>query len=136
MTAQRNKMTTQYAALPLSRRRALASAASVDPRTLARYLDGNRVSSLASERIERALRDAGLTHLVRGDEALATGPRSTAAAATVRRLAVAHGVDPRSILRELREPGSVRGAAGDRAREAVRKLQDLPHTTEKQGETS
>jgi hypothetical protein len=36
---------------------------------------------------------------------------------------LAHDVDPRSILRELREPGSVRGAAGDRCREALRAYQ-------------
>jgi|HubBroStandDraft_2_1064218.scaffolds.fasta_scaffold359949_2 hypothetical protein len=41
------------------------------------------------------------------------------ATATLRRLSVAHDVDPRSILRELREPGSVRGMAGERARNAV-----------------
>jgi hypothetical protein len=40
-------------------------------------------------------------------------------AATLRRLAVTHDVDPRSILRELREPGGVRGMAGARARAAV-----------------
>ncbi|HEY6357725.1 MAG TPA: hypothetical protein VIX35_05750 [Vicinamibacterales bacterium] len=39
--------------------------------------------------------------------------------ATLRRLSAAHDVDPRSILRELREPGSVRGMAGERARRAV-----------------
>lgn len=135
MKAQRNKMATQYVALPLSRRRAVASAASVDPRTLGRYLDGNRVSSLAAERIERALRDAGLTHLVRHGEARTTGEQS-ADAATVRRLAVAHDIDPRSILRELREPGSVRGMAGERAREAVRELQQSTHPTKPTGETS
>jgi carbamoylphosphate synthase small subunit len=43
----------------------------------------------------------------------------TIAAATLRRLAAVHDVDPRSILRELREPGSVRGMAGERARKAV-----------------
>lgn len=37
----------------------------------------------------------------------------------LRRLAVAHDVDPRSIVRELREPWSVRGMAGERARAAV-----------------
>jgi hypothetical protein len=42
--------------------------------------------------------------------------------ATLRRLAVAHDVDPRSIVRELRQPGSVRGMAGARARAAVREL--------------
>ena len=41
-------------------------------------------------------------------------------AATLRRLSAAHDVDPRSILRELREPGSVRGMAGERCREALR----------------
>ncbi len=43
-------------------------------------------------------------------------------AATLRRLAVTHDVDPRSIVRELREPGSVRGMAGARARAAVHEL--------------
>ena len=43
----------------------------------------------------------------------------TLPAATLRRLSAAHDVDPRSILRELREPGSVRGMAGERARKAL-----------------
>lgn len=43
-------------------------------------------------------------------------------AATLRRLAVTHDVDPRSIVRELLKPGSVRGMAGTRARAAVREL--------------
>jgi carbamoylphosphate synthase small subunit len=43
----------------------------------------------------------------------------TIPAAPLRRLSAAHDVDPRSILRELREPGSVRGMAGERARKAV-----------------
>jgi len=43
--------------------------------------------------------------------------------ATLRRLSAAHDVDPRSILRELREPGSVRGMAGERARKAVSSYQ-------------
>jgi hypothetical protein len=38
----------------------------------------------------------------------------------LRRLSSAHDVDPRSILKELREPGSVRGTAGDRCRDALR----------------
>jgi hypothetical protein len=41
----------------------------------------------------------------------------------LRRLSAAHGVDPRSILKELRDPGSVRGMAGDRCREALREYQ-------------
>ena len=40
-------------------------------------------------------------------------------ATILRRLAAAHDVDQRSILRELREPGSVRGMAGDRCRQAL-----------------
>jgi len=40
--------------------------------------------------------------------------------ATLRRLSAAHDVDPRSILRELRQPGSVRGMAGERCRQALR----------------
>jgi hypothetical protein len=48
-----------------------------------------------------------------------TEPRSIPAT-TLRRLSVAHDVDPRSILKELREPGSVRGTAGDRCRDALR----------------
>jgi hypothetical protein len=89
---------------------------------------------LAAERIERALRNAGLEHLLRkGDGA---PPSPTTDAATIRRLAVAHSVDPRSIARELREPGSVRGMAGERAREAVRELQQSTHPTKPTGETS
>ena len=42
---------------------------------------------------------------------------------TLRRLSAAHDVDPRSILRELREPGSVRGMAGDRCRQALSEYQ-------------
>lgn len=41
---------------------------------------------------------------------------------TLRRLAVEYQVDPRSIRRELREPGSVRGMAGHRARAALAEL--------------
>jgi len=44
---------------------------------------------------------------------------STIPASVLRRLAATHDVDPRSILRELREPGSVRGMAGERAKRAV-----------------
>jgi carbamoylphosphate synthase small subunit len=51
-----------------------------------------------------------------------TAPLPRPDAATLRRLAVAHDVDPRSIVRELREPGSVRGMAGARARVAAREL--------------
>lgn len=39
--------------------------------------------------------------------------------ATLRRLSAEHDVDPRSIMRELREPESVRGMAGERARKAL-----------------
>jgi hypothetical protein len=130
VTTGRNKMATQRFVLPLSRRRALAAAASVDPRTIQRYLDGQRVASLCSERIERALGDAGLAHLVRGGDAPPPRPTLTANAATLRRLAVVHGVDPRSILRELREPGGVKGMAGERARQAVHELQESTQTTE------
>ena len=42
--------------------------------------------------------------------------------ATIRRLAVTYSVDPRSIRREMREPGSVRGMAGHRVREALASL--------------
>jgi hypothetical protein len=45
-------------------------------------------------------------------------------ASTLRRLAVRHGVDPRSIQRELSAPGSVRGMAGERARAAVTELRE------------
>ena len=47
----------------------------------------------------------------------------TIPASALRRLSAAHDVDPRSILRELREPGSVRGMAGERCREALRTYQ-------------
>jgi hypothetical protein len=43
----------------------------------------------------------------------------TISAPALRRLSAAHDVDPRTILRELREPGSVHGMAGERARRAV-----------------
>lgn len=39
--------------------------------------------------------------------------------ATARALAVEAAVDPRSIIREHRRPGSVRGMAGHRARSAL-----------------
>lgn len=39
--------------------------------------------------------------------------------ATTRRIAVEADVDPRTVLRELREPGSVRGMSGERARTAL-----------------
>lgn len=39
--------------------------------------------------------------------------------ATARKLAVAADADPRSVLRELRQPGSVRGMAGHRVRQAL-----------------
>ena len=41
-------------------------------------------------------------------------------ASVLRRLAVTYDLDPRSIVREFREPGSVRGMAGERARRALR----------------
>lgn len=53
----------------------------------------------------------------------------TLPASTLRRLSAAHDVDPRSILRELREPGSVRGMAGERCREALRAYQDKGRST-------
>jgi hypothetical protein len=43
-------------------------------------------------------------------------------ASLLRRLAVEHSVDPRTIVRELDQPGSVRGLAGERARRAVAEL--------------
>jgi hypothetical protein len=44
--------------------------------------------------------------------------------ATLRRLAVRHSVDPRTILRELDEPGSVGGMAGERARRAREEIEE------------
>lgn len=44
----------------------------------------------------------------------------------VRAVAVAATVDPRSVLRELTEPGSVRGDAGRRIREAIARLGSAP----------
>lgn len=41
---------------------------------------------------------------------------------TLRRICAQHDVDPRTVERELREPGAVRGLAGERARRAVRDL--------------
>lgn len=38
---------------------------------------------------------------------------------TARRLAVEHHLDPRTVIREHREPGCVRGDAGRRARVAL-----------------
>ena len=46
--------------------------------------------------------------------------------ATARSLAVRAEVDPRSIYRELKEPGSVRGLAGHRARRVLREAGLLP----------
>lgn len=129
-------MAAQRFVLPLSRQRAVAAAASVDPRTIRRYLAGLSVASLCLERIERALGNAGLAHLIRRAPPAATASERAPDAATLRRLAVAHDIDPRSILRELREPGSVRGMAGDRAREAIRELQQSTHPTKPTGETS
>lgn len=40
-------------------------------------------------------------------------------AAALRRLAVAASCDPRTVARELREPGSVKGLPGDRIRAAL-----------------
>lgn len=45
--------------------------------------------------------------------------QATIPVTALRRLAAAHDVDPRTILRELRAPGSVRGMVGDRCREAL-----------------
>jgi len=56
----------------------------------------------------------------------------TIPAATLRRLSATHDVDPRSILRELREPGSVRGMAGERARKAVGAYQAAKNGSETQ----
>lgn len=41
-------------------------------------------------------------------------------AATLRRLSVAAEVDPRSIRKELKQPGSVRGLPGHRIRAVLR----------------
>lgn len=46
--------------------------------------------------------------------------RPTLSRATLLSLAGKHQVDPRSIAKESRQPGSVRGMAGDRARAALR----------------
>jgi hypothetical protein len=51
--------------LTASRIRAVAVAASVDPRTVRRYLDGYPVIGLCAERIEHALREPGREHLIR-----------------------------------------------------------------------
>ncbi len=48
-----------------------------------------------------------------------TAQPTTIDSARARELAVAAGVDPRSIIRELRAPGSVRGMAGHRARRVL-----------------
>ena len=69
--------------------------------------------------------DAPWLHRVRTMQTRTSTPPPSLArpdAATLRRLAVAHDVDPRSIVRELREPGSVRGMAGARARAAASEL--------------
>jgi hypothetical protein len=50
-------------------------------------------------------------------------------AATLRRLAVTYEVDPRSIVKEIRLPGSVRGMSGERARRAVRALEQETEKT-------
>lgn len=48
--------------------------------------------------------------------------------ATLRRLAVEHEIDERTLAKEFEEPGSVRGFTGDRARRAVRayELSSMP----------
>jgi hypothetical protein len=51
--------------LNASQTRAISVAASCDPRTLRRYVTGERVQPLCQERIERALREAGLEAFVR-----------------------------------------------------------------------
>jgi hypothetical protein len=48
--------------------------------------------------------------------------------ALARELAVKYQVDPRSIQREHRSPGTVRGMAGDRARAALRSVGLSPPT--------
>jgi hypothetical protein len=54
--------------LPGHRLRELACAASVHPRTFARYLRGERVSPLPASRIAAVLRRRGLEHLLQDAE--------------------------------------------------------------------
>lgn len=56
-------------------------------------------------------------------------PRSQVDTATARHLAVEADADPRSVRRELRAPGSVRGMAGHRIR-AVLAMHGYVHATE------
>lgn len=46
-------------------------------------------------------------------------PRTRIDTATARKLAVAASADPRTVLREFRQPGSVRGMAGHRVRRVL-----------------
>jgi hypothetical protein len=45
-------------------------------------------------------------------------------AATIRRISVAASADPRSVRKEMEEPGSVRGLPGHRIRAALAKEAD------------
>jgi len=51
--------------IPAAILRELSVRASVDPRTLRRYVAGDAVSMLPCMRIEQALREQGLEHLIR-----------------------------------------------------------------------
>ena len=51
--------------LNASQTRAISVAASCDPRTLRRYEAGEDIQPLCKERIERALREAGLEEYVK-----------------------------------------------------------------------
>lgn len=44
----------------------IAAAASVDPRTVAKFCAGDDVRAMGAERIEKALREAGLLEPVKG----------------------------------------------------------------------
>lgn len=57
------------APLPASVAREVAVAASVDPRTLRRYLRGASVANMCACRISRALKERGLEHLIRSTAA-------------------------------------------------------------------
>ena len=59
--------------------REIVVSALVDPRTLRRYLAHEAVSPMCATRIERALRERGLEHLVRGSPAPAGSARRSAA---------------------------------------------------------
>lgn len=65
MTSDSTTHTTHPRRLPAHLRLRIAVAAPADPRSVDRYISGQRMQPLVAERIERALRELSLAHLVR-----------------------------------------------------------------------